>query len=75
MTTIEHAERMLKAWQDAEYSSSIGNKSYTINGRNILRYSLTEIREQVNYWTIQVNKLNQGMNSTSRVGRCIPWGR
>lgn len=75
MTTIEHAERMLKAWQDAEHASSIGNKSYTINGRNILRYSLTEIREQVNYWTIQVNKLNQGMNSTSRVGRCIPWGR
>lgn len=75
MTTIEHAERMLKAWQDAEYALATGNKSYTINGRSILRCSPKEIAEQINYWTIQVNKLNQGMNSTSRVGRCIPWGR
>lgn len=75
MNDLEHAKRMLKAWQDAEYAAATGNKSYTINGRNIVRYSPAEIAAQLNYWTIQINKIEQNMNSTSRVGRMIPWGR
>lgn len=75
MTSLEHAQRMLKAWQDAEYAAATGNKSYMIDGRSITRYSLAEISQQLNYWTVQINKIQQGMNSTSRVGRMMPWGR
>jgi len=75
MTSLDHAQRMLKAWQDAEYAAATGNKSYMIDGRSITRYSLAEISQQLNYWTVQINKIQQSMNSTSRVGRMIPWGR
>ncbi len=74
-TELEHAKRMLKAWQDAEYAAATGNKSYMINGRRIERYSLKEINDRINYWLIQVHKAEQGMNSTMRIGRAVPWQR
>lgn len=74
-TELQHAQKMLQAWLDAEYAAATGNKSYMIDGRSITRYSLTEIKERQDYWRARCNQLRQGMPSPTRIGRGIVWRR
>lgn len=74
MTELENAKEMLQLYREAIKAATVGNKSYTINGRSITRYSLTELRNEYNYWQAEVNRIEQGMSSQIKVSRFVPWG-
>lgn len=73
-TKLEEAQEMLDCFREAIKAAAIGNKSYTINGRSIMRYSMKELREQFDFWQAEVDRINAGMTSQTRVGRLVPWG-
>ncbi|MFV0422268.1 DUF6148 family protein [Oleidesulfovibrio sp.] len=56
---------LLEAWKAAYKAASTG-KSYSIQGRTLTRYDLTEIRAQMAYLEQQLNKLN-GKGGSVRV--------
>lgn len=71
--TLEIAKRHLDMWLEAETQVTI-NQAYTIGGKSFTRANLSEIRNQVKYWSNKVEKLqniakNKGRN---RVYRVVP---
>lgn len=71
--TLETAKRHLDMWLEAETQVAI-NQSYSIGGKSFTRANLSEIRNQVKYWSDKVEKLqniakNRGRN---RVYRIVP---
>lgn len=71
--TLETAKRHLDMWIEAETQVAI-NQSYTIGGKSFTRANLSEIRNQVKYWSDKVEELqniakNRGRN---RVYRIVP---
>lgn len=71
--TLETAKRHLDMWLEAETQVAI-NQSYTIGGKSFTRANLSEIRNQVKYWSDKVEELqniakNRGRN---RVYRIVP---
>lgn len=71
---LDNAKEMVELWREALKAAAAGNKSYTVNGRSIMRYSLAEIRKEFNYWQAEVDRITIGMTSQVRVSRIIPWG-
>lgn len=71
---LDNAKEMVELWREALKAAAVGNKSYTVNGRSIMRYSLAEIRKEFNYWQAEVDRIIIGMPSQIRVTRIIPWG-
>lgn len=63
--TLETAQKHLDAWIEAELSV-INGQSYTIGTRTLNRASLSDIRNQINYWRNMVSKLT---NTAKRKGR------
>ena len=74
MTELENAKEMLELYREAIKAAVVGNKSYTINGRSITRYSITELRNEYNYWQAEVDRIEAGMGSQTEVSRFVPWG-
>lgn len=71
--TLETAKRHLDMWLEAETQVAI-NQSYTIGGKTFTRANLSEIRNQIKYWSDKVAELqniakNKGRN---RVYRIVP---
>lgn len=71
--TLETAKRHLDMWLEAETQVAI-NQSYSIGGKSFTRANLSEIRNQVKYWSDKVEELqniakNKGRN---RVYRIVP---
>lgn len=71
--TLETAKRHLDMWLEAETQVAI-NQSYSIGGKSFTRANLSEIRNQVKYWSDKVEELqniakNRGRN---RVYRIVP---
>lgn len=71
--TLETAKRHLDMWLEAETQVAI-NQSYTIGGKSFTRANLSEIRNQIKYWSDKVAELqniakNKGRN---RVYRIVP---
>lgn len=56
-TALEEARIHLEAWKAADLAVASG-KSYRIGSRQLLRADVAEIRERINYWQKQVNKLS-----------------
>ena len=69
--TIEKARERLQMWLDAEAAVATG-QSYKIGGRSLTRASLSDIRQQINYWRNEVAKLESGRGSGARVFRAVP---
>lgn len=67
---LETAQKHLDAWLAAELAVSTG-QSYSIGGRSLTRASLSEIRQQIQFWRKEVDKLKQG-NRGARVLRIVP---
>lgn len=57
--TSEIAAARLTEYLAAE-SAALGNQSYTINGRSLTRANLKEIREGIQFWQAQVDRLAAG---------------
>ena len=73
MFTKEVCKNHLDKWLEAELAVTNG-QSYSIDGRSLTRASLSEIRNQINYWKSELSKAeniakNRGKN---RVFRVVP---
>ncbi len=71
---LEEAQEMLETFREALKAAAAGNKGYSVNGRSITRYSMVELRNEFNYWQAEVDRINLGMTSQTRIGRFIPGG-
>jgi hypothetical protein len=71
--SLETAQKHLDAWLDAEITVTNG-QSYTIGTRTLTRASLSEIRNQIQYWSNMVSKLTNTANrkGRNRVIRVVP---
>ena len=49
MATSAEAQEQLTAWEGASLAASYG-QSYSIQGRDVSRYSAQEIRDMIEYW-------------------------
>ena len=69
--TIEEARAKLQMWLEAEAAVATG-QSYKIGSRSLTRASLSDIRQQINFWRNEVAKLESGRGSGARVMRAVP---
>lgn len=71
--SLETAQKHLDAWLDAEITVTSG-QSYTIGTRTLTRASLSDIRDQIQYWNNQVSKLTNiaKRKGRNRVMRVVP---
>lgn len=69
--TIEEARAKLHMWLEAEAAVATG-QSYKIGSRSLTRASLSDIRQQINFWRNEVAKLESGRGSGARVMRAVP---
>lgn len=69
--TIEKARERLQMWLEAEAAVATG-QSYRIGSRSLTRASLSDIRQQINFWRNEVAKLESGRGSGARVMRAVP---
>ncbi len=73
-TELENAIEMRDMCREAMKAAMVGGKSYQINGRSITRYNLAELRSQFDYWNAEVDRIEKGMTSQTKISRGIPWG-
>jgi uncharacterized small protein (DUF1192 family) len=67
---LEEAREHLKRWLDAEMAVAMG-QSYRIGSRELTRANVADIRERINYWRREVERLESG-RSGIRVLRGVP---
>lgn len=71
--SLEIAQKHLDAWLDSELAVTNG-QSYTIGTKTLTRASLSEIRNQIQYWSNEVAKSKNiaKKNGRNRVMRVVP---
>lgn len=71
--TTEVCKKHLNQWLEAELAVTNG-QSYSIDGRSLTRASLSEIRNQINYWKNELAKANniQKGRGKNRITRIVP---
>ena len=70
--TLGEARSQLAAWLAASKKTAAG-QSYSIGNRALTRANAGEIREQIEYWTGKVERLEAGGSSSgARVQRVVP---
>jgi hypothetical protein len=71
--TLETAKKHLDMWLEAESEVAI-NQSYTIGGKTFTRANLSEIRNQIQYWSNKVAELENiaKKKGRSRIYRIVP---
>ena len=57
--TLAQAEEKLQIWMDADDAVATG-KSYAIGNRSLSRADAVTIRDNINYWQKQVDRLTRG---------------
>jgi hypothetical protein len=67
--TLQEAQNHLNIWLAAEVAVATG-QSYQINGRRLDRANLYQIREQIKFWSCEVEKIKSG--GKRRVFRITP---
>lgn len=67
------AEEHYKEWLKAELEVTT-HQSYSIGSRNLTRANLGEIRKQIEYWAMQIDKFENIMKNggRNRVYRVVP---
>jgi hypothetical protein len=72
-TRLEIARKHLEAWLEAELEVTT-HQSYTIGSRSLTKANLSEIRKQIEYWTNEVERLEniEERGGRNRVFRVIP---
>ncbi len=69
--TLKDARARLQMWLEAEAAVATG-QSYKIGSRSLTRASLSDIRQQINFWRNEIAKLENGRGSGARVFRAVP---
>ena len=69
--TIDEAKEYLNLWLDAEKAVATG-QSYKIGSRSLTRANLSDIAARIKFWRNEVDKLESGRGSGSRVMRAVP---
>lgn len=64
--TLENAQAQLALWLAASEAVA-RNQSYSINGRSLTRVDAGEIRTQIDFWNVKVNKLSMAASGRRRV--------
>lgn len=74
MFTLEIAEKHLNAWLEAELAITTGAQSYSVGSRTITRAELGQVRQQIKYWSNQVDKIKniRDRKGRNRVIRIVP---
>jgi uncharacterized small protein (DUF1192 family) len=57
--TLEQAKTHLQAFLEAEIAVATG-QSYRIGSRSLTRANLSEIKERINFWKNEVERLESG---------------
>jgi len=58
--TLEEAQRRLQLYLDAEEAILVGNQEYSIADRTFKRADLGIIRERIQFWANEVERLEAG---------------
>lgn len=69
--TIELAKEMLDLWIEAERKVTTG-QSYKIGSRTLTRANVSDIRNSINYWRNEVDRLENGGGRGAKVLRGLP---
>jgi uncharacterized small protein (DUF1192 family) len=57
--TLEQARTHLQAYLEADLALATG-KSYKIGSRNLTRLDAAEVKERINFWSNEVERLESG---------------
>ncbi len=57
--TLEQARARLAAWLEAD-AAVARNQAYSDGGRSLTRADAAEIRKNIDYWQLQVERLSSG---------------
>ena len=69
--TLEVARTHLQAYLDADLALATG-KSYRIGSRNLTRLDAAEVKERINFWSNEVERLEAGRKKGMRAFRAVP---
>ncbi|QHJ79155.1 MAG: hypothetical protein [Caudoviricetes sp.] len=69
--TLDEVKAKLELWLTAE-SALATSKSYTIDGRQLTRANLSEIKDRIAYWRAEAERLACGRKSVNKVMRILP---
>ena len=61
----EVAVKHRAAWIEAELEVTT-NQSYSIGSRSLTRANLTEIRNTIDYWTAEIERIDKILNNSGR---------
>lgn len=68
--TLEQARTHLQAYLEADLALATG-KSYRIGSRNITRLDAAEVKERINFWSNEVERLESGRPKGIRQMRVV----
>jgi uncharacterized small protein (DUF1192 family) len=68
--TLEQAKTHLQAFLEAEIAVATG-QSYRIGSRSLTRANLSEIKERINFWKNEVERLESGRPKGIRQMRVV----
>ena len=69
--SLETAKEHLQAFLDADLALATG-KSYRIGSRNLTRLDAAEVKERINFWSNEVERLEAGRKKGMRAFRAVP---
>lgn len=69
--TLEQARTHLQAYLDADLALATG-KSYKIGSRSLNRTDAAEVKERINFWSNEVERLEAGRKKGIRAFRAVP---
>lgn len=68
--TLEVARTHLQAYLEADLALATG-KSYRIGSRNLTRLDAAEVKERINFWSNEVERLEAGRKKGIRQMRVV----
>ena len=68
--TLEQARTHLQAYLDADLALATG-KSYKIGSRNLTRLDAAEVKERINFWSNEVDRLENGRPKGIKAYRAV----
>ena len=68
--TLEVARTHLQAFLDAELAVATG-QSYKIGSRNLTRIDVQEVKERIQFWSNEVDRLENGRKKGIRAYRAV----
>lgn len=68
---LQTAKLHLQSWLECDLALSTG-KSYKIGSRNLSRTDASEVKERIQFWSNEVERLEAGRKKGMRMLRAVP---